>query len=66
LPRRGSGWQGDDAGEEGLKAGSPLSSPAVRVCPLGQFADGDEGDRESLTGELPGEGVGQLPLKLDL
>ena len=55
--------QDDDAGEEGLKAGSPLWSPAVQACPLGQFADGDEGDREPLTGQWAGEGVGQLALE---
>ena len=35
----------------------------MQVRPLRQLADGDEGDRESLTGELAGEGARQLPLE---
>ena len=42
--------QDDDAGEEGAQAGAALWSPAVQVGPLGQLADGDEGDRELLAG----------------
>jgi hypothetical protein len=50
-----AGGQDDDAGEEGLKAGTTLWAPAVQVRPLGQFADGDDGDRELLAGEPTGE-----------
>jgi hypothetical protein len=50
--------QDDDAGKEGLKAGPPLWSPAVQVCPLGQLADGDEGDRKPPAGESAAKGVG--------
>ena len=38
-------------------------SPAVQVRPLGQLADGDEGDRELLPGEPAAKGIGQLSLE---
>jgi hypothetical protein len=37
----------------------------VQVCPLGQLADGDEGDRELLAGESSAEGEsGRCPLRI--
>ena len=47
--------QDDDAGEEGPESQPCVAAPAVQVRPLGQLADGDEGDRELLAGEPVGE-----------
>jgi hypothetical protein len=44
--------QNDDAREEGAQTGSASRPSAVRERPLGQLADGDEGDRKLLVGEM--------------
>jgi hypothetical protein len=50
--------QDDDAGEERAQPGAAWRSPTAQVRPLGQLADGDEGDSELLAGEPTGEAGG--------
>ena len=54
--------QDDDAAKKARRP-ARRGPPAVQVGPLGELADGDEGDRELLAGEVAGEGIGQLALE---
>lgn len=63
-PRGGHGFtvgEHDEPGQEGLHAGLALWPPLAHQRPLGQLADGDEGDGEGLAGELAGQGCGCPP-----
>jgi hypothetical protein len=51
----------DERGEESPHRVQAPRAPVADEGPLGQFAVGDEGDRDGVSGELTGEGVRDAP-----